>query len=82
MVGSRVKERATDAQLKKLQESRDCPCDGCSGTLVRIEVWEHDHVILEQYTRHECSCDCDEKKPLVQHYRGRSRGRGCLSGAF
>lgn len=77
----RVRDRGTKAQLKKLRETRDCPCDGCSGTLSRTDIWEHDYMIIEEYKHSKGGCECSGTVHAI-HYRGRSRGRGCLQGEF
>lgn len=77
-----IQEQATKHQKKKVAETRDCPCEDCSGTLERIDIWMHDNMVLEKYSRKNCDCDCERKNPVGQHYRGRSKGRGCLKGEF
>lgn len=86
----KVRERATDEQLQKLREQRDCP--ECSGILDRIEVLEDERIIIEDYTHKGGSRDCDGNDPdngfwrakgnMVFHYLDRTEGTGILRGEF
>lgn len=63
-VPKKLEDKATIAQVKQLQEVRDCPDPSCSGILDRVDVWEHDGSVLEKYAHKSDSsdhdgCECD-----------------------
>lgn len=93
---SAVKEKATGSQLKRMQETRDCPDPACSGYLERVDYWMHEREVVEKYVHKggdgSCQCDCDDEEkgflrrlitnsdPHAHHFLDRTEGSGCLKG--